>query len=302
MTAIREFSEATSSAWDDYVDRHPRGTIFHLRGWQGAVERTFGHTDASLYADRGGEIVGVLPLMEVPTLKGRALVSVPYAVYGGMLADDREIETALLGVARQRAVTIGAKYIEMRSRDTNGLGLPENDLYVTFERQLPDRPEDCLGLIPRKSRASVRNGRSKFGVRSEFTDDYARLYDLYALNVRRLGSPTFPFRFLVELQQAFEGRIDVQNTVFEDRVVASVMSFYYKETVIPYYSGTDDNSATSRARSRASSGPMTTPGSPWPSSRPCAAMCRMRWGYASAWKISALDSVSPSRRVCAGRR
>ena len=241
MTAIREFAEEARSAWDDYVDRQPRGTVFHLRGWQGAVQRTFGHTDASLFAHRGGEIVGVLPLMEVPTLKGRALVSVPYAVYGGILADDHEIETALLGVARQRAETIGAKYIEMRSRDTNGLGLPENDLYVTFERELPERPEDCLGLIPRKSRASVRNGRTKFGVRSEFTDDFSRLYDLYALNVRRLGSPTFPFRFLVELHKAFEGRIDVQNTLFEDRVVASVLSFYYKETVIPYYSGTDDN-------------------------------------------------------------
>ena len=76
---------------------------------------------------------------------------------------------------------------------------------------------------------------------SEALSELATLYELYALNVRRLGSPIFPFNFLQHLRQEFEGRIDVQNTLFEDRIVASVLTFYYKKTVIPYYSGTDDN-------------------------------------------------------------
>ena len=240
MSGVRPYTEDRSPAWEAYVDAHPGGTIFHSTRWKQAVERTFGHQAVYLCAERAGRLAGVLPLFLVSTLKGRALVSVPYGVYGGILADDAGLERELLHAAEDLAGRHRVKYVELRCRDANGLGLPENDLYVTFERDLPARPEDCLGLIPRKSRASVRNGRSKFGVRSEFSRDFTHLYELYALNVRRLGSPTFPFRFLLELERAFGDALQVMNTLFEDRVVSSVLSFYYKWTVIPYYSGSDD--------------------------------------------------------------
>src|SRR5262245_25737040 len=241
MTSVRLYSPEHCATWDAYVDAHARGTVFHLSRWGRAVERTFGHSNVSLAAERDGRLAGVLPLFVVPTLKGRALVSVPYAVYGGILADDLETERLLLDAARNHAASVRAKYVELRARDVVQYGLPETDLYVTFERQLPEKPEDCLQLVPRKSRAAVRNGRTKFGLRSEFTENWKDLYELYAVNVRRLGSPTFPLRFLDMLREEFAGAIDVQNTLFEDRVVASVLSFYYKQSVIPYYSGCDAN-------------------------------------------------------------
>jgi len=241
MSAVRPYTDEQRDAWDAYVDAHPSGTLFHLSGWKQAVERTFGHTPLYLCLERAGALAGVLPLFVVSTLKGRALVSVPYAVYGGILADDAAAEAELLAAAQALAGERHAKYVEMRTQAANSLALPENDLYVTFIRELPANPADCLALIPRKSRAAVRNGRTKFGVRSEFSDDFKRLYELYALNVRRLGSPTIPFRFLKELRQAYAGRIDVQNTLFEGQVVASVLNFYYRGTVVPYYSGCDEN-------------------------------------------------------------
>jgi FemAB-related protein (PEP-CTERM system-associated) len=242
MTEVREYAEDQREAWDAYVDGHPLGTLFHLTAWKRAVERTFGHRAVYLWAERGGAPVGVLPLFVVPTLKGRALVSVPYGVYGGIVADDAATAGVLLEAARAAAEREKAKYVELRSREASGLDLPTTDLYVAFERDLPSTPEECLGTIPRKSRASVRNGRSKFGVRSEFTQDFTKLYDLYAANVRRLGSPTFPFRFLLNLREAYgAGRLDVMHTLFEDRVVSSVLNFYYKDAVVPYYSGTDES-------------------------------------------------------------
>ena len=226
-------------AWNAYVDAHPNGTLFHRTGWKQAVERTFAHRPQYLWATRRGELAGVVPLFLVTTLKGRALVSVPYGVSGGILADDPEIEQALFAAVRSRAETHQVKYVELRARETNGLGLPESDTHVTFERDLPATVEECLNLVPRKSRAAVRNGRNRFGVRSEFTTELRRLYDLYSLNVRRLGSPTLAFRFLVNLRDAHAGHVDVMHTLFEDRVVSTVLTFYHRDTVIPYYSGTD---------------------------------------------------------------
>ena len=240
MAAVRELDETRSAAWDAYVAAHPQGSVFHRTAWKRAVERTFGHRTVYLWAERDGACVGVLPLFRVSTLKGRALVSVPYGVYGGILADDTAAEQALLAAAQQEAARCDAKYVELRARHSNTLGLPENDLYVTFERALPATPEECLATIPRKSRASVRNGRTKFGVTSEFTNDFTKLWDLYALNVRRLGSPTFPFSFLVNLKAAYGDAMTVQHTLFEGQVVSAVLAFWDRGTVIPYYSGTDD--------------------------------------------------------------
>jgi FemAB-related protein (PEP-CTERM system-associated) len=226
--------------WDAYVAAHPHGSLFHTGAWRRAVETTFGHRPSYLWAERHGACVGVLPLFVVKTLKGRALVSVPYGVYGGILANDAAVERALLDAAIRLADAHDVTYVELRSRHAGGLDLVESDLHVTFERALPESPAECLGLVPRKSRASVRNGRSKFGLVSEFSADLTRLYDLYAINVRRLGSPTFPFRFLLALEREFGSAMSVQHTLFEDRVVAAVLTFWDRDAAVPYYSGCDD--------------------------------------------------------------
>lgn len=239
MTAVHVLDERPTD-WDGYVASHPQGSLFHGTAWRRAVASTFGHRAVYLWAERDGACVGIAPLFAVKTLKGRALVSVPYAVYGGILANDGDAERALLAAVTAAADRHDAKYVELRSRQAGVLGLAENDLYVTFERRLPATAGECLNTIPRKSRASVRNGRTKFGLVSEFSNDFTHLYDLYALNVRRLGSPTFPFRFLLALEREFGAAMAVQHTLFEGRVVAAVLTFWYRDIAVPYYSGCDD--------------------------------------------------------------
>ena len=90
---------------DAFVLRHAAGTFFHLAGWRRAVERIMGHTGRDVLAHRGEELVGVLPLMGCRGLKGCVrLISMPYAVYGGPLGRDSEVEGALVEAARALAV------------------------------------------------------------------------------------------------------------------------------------------------------------------------------------------------------
>lgn len=239
MTEVSIREEGRLDDWDGYLESHPEGTIFHLGAWERAVERTFGHRPVPLWALEGNRPVGVLPLYLVNTLKGKAMVSVPYAVYGGIVADRPEIGEALLDEARRVAERHKCKYVEMRKREENDFGLPEVDLYVTFGKQIPESPEAILKSIPRKSRASVRNGRKKFELHSTFTRELGTLHDLYALNVRRLGSPVIPFGFLENLQAEFGDAMDVQHVHFEGHVVCCVLNFWWRDQVVPYYSGSD---------------------------------------------------------------
>src|SRR6185312_4486400 len=89
---VHELADADENAWSRYVDEHLQATFFHTLTWRDAVESAFGHRSHYLIARRDDRVVGVLPLTIVSSrLAGTILVSVPYAVYGGPLADDQEV-------------------------------------------------------------------------------------------------------------------------------------------------------------------------------------------------------------------
>ena len=52
-----------------------------------------------------------------------------------------------------------------------------------------------------------------------------------------LGSPVFPKRYFRALLEAFPEESDVTTVLHEGRPVASVLSFHFKQEVLPYYGG-----------------------------------------------------------------
>ena len=101
---IREVGAADRGRWQRFVERHPAATFFHQWLYRTVVEESFGHRARYLAAERGDELVGILPLFEMKSLLfGHALVSVPFAVYGGAVADGVEVHEALYDHARELA-------------------------------------------------------------------------------------------------------------------------------------------------------------------------------------------------------
>src|SRR3569832_1379763 len=62
---VRAREARNLAQWDAYVNAHPDATFFHRVGWKRVSEAAFGHRSHFMLADRGGEIVGVLPLAEI---------------------------------------------------------------------------------------------------------------------------------------------------------------------------------------------------------------------------------------------
>src|SRR4051812_5889143 len=79
------------SEWDRFVRSHQSATGYHLWGWRRVFEKGLGHRCHYVIARRAGAIVGVLPLVEMRSVVfGRALSSLPYVNYGGVLVAERE--------------------------------------------------------------------------------------------------------------------------------------------------------------------------------------------------------------------
>ena len=225
--------------WDAFVRSTPGGTPFHLMAWKRAVENTFGHRAHYLMALRGGGLEGVLPLFEVRgLLGGRGLVSIPYAVYGGICAPAESARGALLAAARELATQTGAQYVELRHRASQQIGgLPTKSLYVTFARPISASDEENLNGIPRKQRRMTRQG-AKHGLRSEVGLRHLdAFWHVYAHSVHALGSPVFPRRLFHAIAQEFGKECELLTVWKDQQMVSGVLSLFYEDHVLPYYGG-----------------------------------------------------------------
>jgi FemAB-related protein (PEP-CTERM system-associated) len=225
------------SSWDAYVRAHTDGTFFHLSGWRNVLARAFGHRGHYLLAEQDGRICGVLPLAEMRSrLFGHTLVSTPFCVYGGILADSDAAFTALTDAACQLARKLDVDYLEMRNRKRSHADWPVKDLYVTFRKPiLPDTDANMLA-IPRKQRAMVRKAIQR-GLSSSVDPDVERCYDIYAESLRNLGTPVFSRRYMRLLKETFGADCEVLTVHSQDQPIASVLSFLFRDEVLPYYGG-----------------------------------------------------------------
>jgi FemAB-related protein (PEP-CTERM system-associated) len=229
---------ATAGQWDDFVRRAPGGTFFHLWGWKKVIERTFGFRSLYLAAWRDGDLAGVLPLFELGSaLLGRSLLSLPFAVEGGVCALDSEARSALEREAVRLCGQSGARSLELRDgREGAPFGIREGT-YFRFRRPLRSTDAEDFAAIPRKQRRMVRVGQQSGLVARVDPADLGAFYDLYARSVRQLGTPVFPARYFRAFLETFPDDCVLLTVRYGRTPVAAVMSFFFKDTVLPYYAG-----------------------------------------------------------------
>ena len=239
--ALKLMQPRDAARWDAFVRACPSATFFHLSGWQKVIEQSFGLKTWFYYVEQDGQIQGVLPLAEIKSrLFGHSLGAMPFCVYGGVAAQDDTARLLLDMAADQLAQKLGVGHLEYRGMQRAHPGDASwhtKDLYVTFRKEITGDDETNMNAIPRKQRAMVRKG-IKLGLKGVVEDNVERMFEAYAHSVLRLGTPVFPKKYFALLQQTFGDECEVR-TIYtaDDRLVASVLSFYWRDEVVPYYGG-----------------------------------------------------------------
>ena len=225
--------------WDQFVQKHPYGSPFHLMAWQRMLQKTFGHEPHHLVARSvEGDVVGVLPLFLVRSrIFGPMLVSTPHAAYGGPIASSDAAKEALLHRACMLAKDLNVEFLELRNfrNECKEPCLVVKDLYVTFRQELYEDPEKSMLAIPRKTRAEIREG-IRHGL--EFKVDEIsprRFFDVYSRNLRDLGTPAFPPRLFEIGASEFGNNCKIFSVHRKQNLVSAVWTLFYKNEVVPYF-------------------------------------------------------------------
>jgi len=236
-SVVRTLPDTERAAWDSFVRAAPDGTFFHLTAWRRVIEEICGHRTHYLYASRGDEVTGVLPLAQLKSrLFGHSLISTPFCVYGGVVAASQEDREALETHARGLAEQLGVDYLELRNTQASAGNWVTKDLYVTFRKRIAADDDTNMKAVPRKQRAMIRKGIDA-GLQSKVDRDIDAFYDMYSTSVRNLGTPVLAKRFFAALLDEFRDAADILTVTKDGKPVSSVLSFYFRDEVLPYYGG-----------------------------------------------------------------
>ena len=240
---VRTYRKSDAPAWDAFVQSSVNGTFCHLTGWGQVIERVWNHPPHHLIAEDNGAIKGVLPLFHIKSrVFGSMLISTPNGVYGGVAANDAAANQALIDEAKNRAAELQVDFLELRNAfetsEVNNSDLHRKDLYFAFEHPITTDEDALMKSFPRDVRTMIRKGgknelTAQLG-REDLLDEF---YEVYATSVHHLGTPVFPKRLFAEFLREFPNHSDILVIRQGDKVAGGVLSFYFRETVMPYYGG-----------------------------------------------------------------
>lgn len=187
----------------------------HDARWIDAISRGLKHRVYLLTAyDSNDRPAGYLPLCLVAgPIFGKFLVSLPYVNTGGVVASHREIADGLAQEALRLADQLKVKHLELR-HELPLEGLQQFNLERTdkvhMRLQLPDTVEELRSSLKSKVRSQVKKSHEsgltfEFG-QQELLKDF---YDVFAVNMRDLGTPVFSKRLFLEILDQFSGDAEI---------------------------------------------------------------------------------------------
>lgn len=215
-----------------YLSREPspRGvTGEHDVRWLTVLRDALRHKPVLLVSRQGedGPVDGYLPLALVKSaLFGRFLVSLPYLNQAGVVADDAGVEAALIGKAVELADLHDVKYLELRqgrASEHDALGYT-NDQKVRMILPLPDSAEQLWKDVSAKVRNLVRKGeKESLSIRWGGRDVLDDFYDVFAVNMRDLGTPVYSRSLFGSIVDTFGDQAELATVHWQGQAVAGAM-------------------------------------------------------------------------------
>lgn len=240
MNRIKVITAQDYPQWERYVEESTAAGFFHRIGWLKVAQQTYGHRPFYLMATNGEEARGILPLFLISSpMFGRVLASDVFTSFGGVCADDIEVEGQLMDEAARLAMEQAVSYLEIKNitriNSLNGRWQTQND-YCTLILDLQHGAEKIWKNWRDKTRNDVRKA-TKSGVVIEqgphLFDDF---YRLVAVDMRRLGTPVHSKKFYQNILQEFPEEANIFVAKVSGQTVSAVLTVGFKKRIQAYTS------------------------------------------------------------------
>jgi hypothetical protein len=198
---IKMIGEQDKQAWDRYVREHPDSIAWQSYDWYSVVRKHYAVTFLPLAVTNGTGIRGVLPLYRIGSSRGKnVLISVPYAVAGGILADDAEAERLLVEKAVSLAGEYGSRGITLKQYKRKVAGdFRDDDAFYNRELDIARDLAQVWQDIDGKNKQRVEEARNYPLVLAHPVSDINTFYKLLLQHHHQKGVPCVSKRWIEDL-------------------------------------------------------------------------------------------------------
>jgi hypothetical protein len=233
--------------WSEFVDRHPRSSIFHTKPWLQALHDTYGYTPlAYTTSPPRAEIANGVVFCEVSSwLTGRRLVSLPFTDHCDPLVDHFSELQALFNGIEYRLRNTRQRYIELRPLHLLELKTSLYHSTYTYLHHVLDLNPNIDTLF----RCCHKNSVQRKIIRAQgkdLTHNAGRsesllrnFYALFLLTRRRHQLPSPPLQWFRNLIRCLGEALLIRVAFHKDQPVAAILMLNYKNTSIYKYGCSD---------------------------------------------------------------
>jgi serine/alanine adding enzyme len=218
--------------WAGFVAAHADATLYHTLPWIEVAHEAFGCKAFFVEArEVGGRLAGVLPLVRQRTFTfGDRLTSLPYGNYGGPLANQPGVAEALMSRTAALATKLRVSSVELRDVAVRSAGWSVRTDKVTFDLALPDSAAALGKALGSKLRSQIRRvEREPIDVRVGADELLPDFYQVFAENMRDVGTPVYPRRFFTAVARLLVGQYRVVVVDLDGRPAAAGLLFFFRD-------------------------------------------------------------------------
>jgi len=237
--------------WDEFVESHPEGTVFHLSAWARVLQKTYGYTPYYFILENSDkEIKAGCPFFLIKSwFTGTRLVCLPFTdVCFPLASSDEDIES-LFSTVMEKAKGEKADYVEVRSPYPNAflasLQFENRSYYKLFRLDLHQGTNSLWKGLQRSVRYRTRQAeKANLEIENSETEKGMRVF--YHLNLatrKKHGVPPQPYNFFENIwQELILNRLAfVWLAKYQSIPIAGGVFFVYKDTIYDKFSASDSS-------------------------------------------------------------
>jgi CelD/BcsL family acetyltransferase involved in cellulose biosynthesis len=233
--------------WDEFVQRHPRASVFHSLAWLKALSRTYGYKPVAYTTSQAGRALenGMVFCRVESWLTGRRLVSLPFSDHCEPLLDTQEDLEAITEALEQESWRGQWRYIEMRPLQQFEMVTARQRASIPYTFHQLDLAPDIDTLFrnchknstQRKILRAEREGLQYCEGSSK--EMLKHFYRLLTITRQRHQRPPQPRIWFANLMECFGDALKIRVAFKAARPVAAVLTIRYKDTMVYKYGGSD---------------------------------------------------------------
>jgi serine/alanine adding enzyme len=242
---IINIDEKMKNEWEQYIANHPYSIAWHSYDWSAVVKKHYKVDFYPIAAFDNNKICGILPLYLVKDLSGKTrLISVPYAVAGGIIADSEVISKKLVEKAidllqEHKSLSITFKQYKVK---LNG-NLKNDENYYNKELDLTQGTETLWNDLSENNKRKIAKTEKYICDLECPSQDLNGFFRLLVRHHHLMGIPCVSKRWIEDL--VVSRMYTIALLKHQNAIVAGTLVKVFKKTVSFPFSSLPDNSEQS---------------------------------------------------------